>query len=442
MSLDSTVPEFIKDQEAKTLSIEDVTAKFEDEQASITIREVGLYHHPTIMFRDGDTKRLNRHLKMGGSTEDFEYLGTFEYESIHYPTTPAEISLIGFALDEDTEYTIEEYDTWMSQNSVPEPTFEEFKDWCSDEENDALRELYTEESEAIWHLSQSPSYEKGIITPLLSVAVVFEDAAGVSYTGIFPVDLFEEETKRLLEITLEEQTVEIEETEEPEDNEETEDTDDAEEVDDTETEETETRVEYTTVDTEAVMNGHAVQLEDFTFEFEVIVPPDWYSTPFLTHAFDAVSETSYELIQSLEDGWYTVTAEVDTDTVHSRNQIFLSLPYETIPIPWNPSLDETHITRRLLSSREEDVDEIEVRVRSPYTASEENVGNSYAVGRNYVWVVAPVETDTTDIDTENQIPPEEPVESSDTQDTSNTGSTTQQSVNDKPNGILERLGLR
>lgn len=448
MSMDMTVPEFIRAQEDAEFTTEDLHNKIASAEQDVTIREVGLYHHPLLMFRDGETKRLNRHLKVGKSHEDFEYLGTFEYEAIQYPTNPAQVSLMGFVLDDEIPHSIEEYDDWMNQNGLPRETFDAFKEWCEDDDSAALREIYSSDSDAIWSLSQGTAYEKGILSPLLSVVVLFEDDAGVFYTGVYPVDDYQEETKELLSSALTETEVEVEvESEDDEDDEddgtsdtETDDAEDTENGDEedsdepTESDEPETVTEYETVETSATVRGRTIQIDEYTIEFESVFAPTWYTAPFLTHAFDNITEQSYDLIQTVEDGWYTATADVYTDGIHSKNELFLSVPYEGVPIPWEPSFEDGHIVRELFDTQDESIDEleeIEVRLRSPYTATDELVGDTYVSGRSYAWVVTPPVSTGEGVDNGD-----EPTTGTEADEAD------ERSVNDTPDGILERLGLR
>jgi len=430
MPINGTVEDFIIEQEEKQLSFEDVQSKVSSEVQDVTIHEIGLYHHPTVMLRDSELNRLNKYLESGGSYEEYSPLGTFEYDSIEFATVPARVSLLSFVLSDFAAFSVEEYHTWMSENKVPDEALETYKDWCTQEKYGGVNEIYYADSDVIWDLSRTDIYSEGVITPLLSVAILFEDESGVFYTGVYPVDIQEDETKKLFDIALEEDIVTDE--------------------DDESTEESQDEtVEYNTVETNATALGKTININDMVIKFETIFESDWYTVPILDHAFDSISKESYELIQSLENGLYKTTVDVDINQIPNKSTLNIETPYDTLSLPWEPSLKNGNITKELLKNEDELEDGFEIYLRSPYTAMEENIGNVYATSRNYVWVAIPPEKIKEDDEnksnkiaqeSENKKANKDGNSSNQTEEDSET-QTEEPPINDT-RGILERIGIR
>lgn len=398
-----------------------INNKLDTVEQTVTIKDIGIYLHPMYCLRDQSS--------LWGDDRDYD---RFEYEEIILPTHASQISLLAYALDEDNEYTTEDYDRWINQNNITGDEFEAYKEWVQ-EEDKTLHPLYHNTSDAIWNLAGDTEYRKGVLSPSPTVSILFEDEEGMCYCTLLPVPQNEETVSQLFQSVLTSQEEEIENEND------TEEDDSEESSEKTEDEGSTVRTVYELTEVEATLSGHTLRMNGVEAEVPSILPVGWYSYPMVDSALDSISENSYETFTSYDDGWYNLSIPVQSSGVPYRHSITVETPFDYTEMPWSASLSDTHETRKFFENQDGPFDTINVRAKlfcsidNPTEMSNQVIITS----RTATWVLRPPETETNQESVQDESVNKEEIDSDN--ETGNPEMDTQTAAEEESSGLVSRV---
>lgn len=270
--LDASAKTLINEAEEASISNEElVTDKFGEESVEVTIQEVGVYLHPTIQIQWSQDN---------GETAVRNY-GTYN--------TPR-VSLLEYVFSEDTQYTVDEYQSWFQNGRVPEPVLESYKSWVVSKDH-SFSNLYNRPAETADALMNQSS-----LRPEMHLAIILEDATGIQYVSFCSAyENGEAAASFLAEVTEQE--------------------DDG--------------TEFHTGDTTATYACNGVlETESSALQLSATRPINWFSYPFIQFALQPISESTYQFLHCYDDGWYKASIPLNTDGVASQNEVLFDTPLD------------------------------------------------------------------------------------------------------------------
>lgn len=182
------------------------------------------------------------------------------------------------------------------------------------------------------------------LRPILMLAVLFEDENGIKYTALARAYENGVETSNFLTDVLEERQV-----------------DEAESDDDGQN-------EYITKDTDATVRSDAVlSTENADLELSCTQSICWPSYPFIQFALQSVEESTYEFLQTYEDGWYKATMPLNSSYIEERHVFTLDTPFDMTSIHIEPSWNENMMIHQFLTRQDAETGFVDVHICPRYT---------------------------------------------------------------------------